>query len=108
MLVSHQQGNQRYDGLVSGEGAIKALFKVVKDAAEGRGLERVFITGVTPVVMADITSGYNVIKDVSRYPELDDLCGFHEAEIRETLEQITAACELPADQGGNAPSPAKW
>ncbi len=98
VLVSHQQGGQRYDELVSGEGAIKSLFKVIKDAAEGRGLERVFITGVTPVVMADITSGYNVIKDISRLSAFDDLCGFHEEEISGTLDQIADACELNAEK----------
>ena len=46
VLVSHQKGEGRYRELVGGEGAIKTLFKAVKDAAEGRGLDRVFITGV--------------------------------------------------------------
>jgi hypothetical protein len=45
VLVSHQQGGQRYDELVGGEGAIKTLFKAIKSAAAGGGLERVFITG---------------------------------------------------------------
>ncbi len=98
VLVSVQQGNKRYDDLVGGEGVIKTLFKVIKDAIEGRGLERVFITGVTPVVMADITSGYNVIRDISRKPEFDDLCGFHEEEVSETLERIADACDLSAEK----------
>ncbi|CAK0780082.1 AAA-ATPase_like domain-containing protein [Gammaproteobacteria bacterium] len=95
VMVSHQQGTNRYQELVGGEGVIKTMFKAVKDGAEGRGLERVFMTGVSPVVLADITSGYNVVENVSLYPEYADLCGFHEEEIRLTLERIVAECDQP-------------
>ncbi len=98
VLVSHHQGEGRYRELVGGEGTIKTLFKAVKDAAEGRGLDRVFITGVSPVVLADITSGYNVVEDISREPEYADLCGFHEAECRTVLDQVIADCDLPPER----------
>lgn len=94
VLVSHQQGELRYQELVGGEGSIKTLFKAVKDAAEGRGLDRVFMTGVSPVVLADITSGYNVVKNISLHRDYADLCGFHEAEICAVLTQL----ETPAKQ----------
>ena len=45
VLVSRDRGEDRYNALVGGEGVIKTLFKVVKMAAEGGALERVFITG---------------------------------------------------------------
>ena len=102
VLVSHHQGEGRYRELVGGEGAFKTLFKAVKDAAEGRGLDRVFITGVSPVVLADITSGYNLVKDISREPDYADLCGFHEAECRTVLDQIIAECDLPAERSEEA------
>ena len=102
VLVSHQKGEGRYRELVGGEGAIKTLFKAVKDAAEGRGLDRVFITGVSPVVLADITSGYNVVEDISREPDYADLCGFHEAEIRTVLDQVIADCDLPPERADEA------
>ncbi|NEX16069.1 MAG: AAA family ATPase [Halochromatium sp.] len=102
VLVSRDRGEERYNALVGGEGAIKTVFKAVKEAAEGGVLERVFITGVSPVVMADITSGYNVVEDISLRPELADLCGFHEAEVASVLEQIIAHCRLPAGQAEEA------
>ncbi|MEA3644161.1 MAG: AAA family ATPase, partial [Lamprobacter sp.] len=102
VLVSRDRGEDRYNELVGGEGVIKTVFKVVKMAAEGGALERVFITGVSPVVMADITSGYNVAKDITLEPELADLCGFHESEIAVVLDQIIAECGLPAAQAKEA------
>jgi hypothetical protein len=98
VLASRDRGEDRYQDLVAGEGVIKTVFKAVKAAAEGRGLDRVFITGVSPVVMADITSGYNVVKDISLEPTLADLCGFHESEILAILQQIVADCGLPAER----------
>ncbi|MBK5938588.1 AAA family ATPase [Halochromatium roseum] len=102
VLVSRDRGEERYNALVGGEGAIKTVFKAVKDAAEGGALDRVFITGVSPVVLADITSGYNVAKDITLEPELADLCGFHESEIAVVLDQIIAECGLPAAQAKEA------
>jgi hypothetical protein len=79
-----------YDALVSGEGLLKTVFKAVKSLASGAGIDRVFITGVSPVVLADISSGYNVSKDVSLDARFVDLCGFTEAEIVAVLEQLAA------------------
>ncbi|KOR28007.1 hypothetical protein TI05_17800, partial [Achromatium sp. WMS3] len=64
-----------YAALVHGEGIIKTLFKAVKGLSAGQGIDRVFITGVSPVVMSDVSSGYNVSKNISLRPEYNDLCG---------------------------------
>jgi Predicted AAA-ATPase len=80
-----------YRALVRADGPFKLLFKSVKSAMEGKGLERVFITGVSPVALNDLTSGFNIAKNVSLVPELAGLCGFLEPEIRSLLEQISAA-----------------
>ncbi|MBK5940996.1 AAA family ATPase [Halochromatium roseum] len=85
------QGRQAdYDALVSGEGLLKTVFKAVKSLASGAGIDRVFITGVSPVVLADISSGYNVSKDISLDARFVDLCGFTEAEVAAVLDQLAA------------------
>jgi len=57
VLMAARPGSQdRYQTLLQGEGLLKTLFKAVKAAAGGLGLERVFIVGVSPVVMSDMTS----------------------------------------------------
>ncbi|MCF7979729.1 MAG: AAA family ATPase [Chromatiaceae bacterium] len=85
-----------YEALVSGEGLLKTLFKAVKSLASGQGIDRVFITGVSPVVLADISSGYNVSKDLSLDARFIDLCGFSEGEIAAVLDQL--AVEQQRDQ----------
>jgi hypothetical protein len=56
----------------------------------GRGIDRVFITGVSPVVLSDMTSGYNVGEDIYLEAAFNDLCGFTEAEIAAVLERLAA------------------
>jgi hypothetical protein len=88
----------RYESLLQGEGALKAVFKTVKAAAAGGGLDRVFITGVAPVVLSDLSSGYNVAKNIYLEPQFQDLCGFTEAEINRALKLVVAECGLPASE----------
>jgi len=92
----------RYESLLLGEGMLKTLFKTVKSAASGFGLDRVFITGVSPIVMSDITSGYNVAKNIYLSPELNDLCGFSEVETQGIVEQVATHCGYKQQQADEA------
>ena len=98
MMGSREISQTHYKTLLYGEGALKTVFKAVKAASAGQGLDRVFITGVSPVVLSDVTSGYNVAKNVYLKPEFNDLCGLRESEVAGTLEQIAADCDLPPEK----------
>ena len=77
-----------YEGLLYGEGVLKTLFKAVKGST--RGMDRVFITGVSPIVLSDMTSGYNVGEDIYLKAGFNDLCGFTEPEIAAVLQGLAA------------------
>ncbi len=99
LMIGHRKESpSRYQTLLSGEGAVKALFKAVKFAASGHGLERVFITGVSPVVLTDMSSGYNVAENIYLRHEFNDLCGFLETEMVETLNQVAKECDFTEHQ----------
>ena len=95
VMISPLHGTNRYQELVQGEGTIKTFFKVVKAGAEGRGIDRTFLTGVSPVVLSDITSGYNVAKDLTHLDEYYDLCGFTANELADALAGVLAIRSLP-------------
>ncbi|MCP4593532.1 MAG: AAA family ATPase, partial [bacterium] len=84
-----------YSELVHGVGPYKELMKSVKSATQGRGLERVFATGVSPIVMSDLSSGMNILTNLCQRRELNALCGFTEGEIKALLEQIRALSDPP-------------
>ncbi len=104
VLMAPRPGSQdRYQTLLQGEGLLKTVFKTIKAAAGGLGLDRVFITGVSPVVMSDMTSGYNVAKDIYLEAAFNDLCGFTEPEVAVVLNQLAAdAAQAEADHNWSA------
>ncbi|HEX9731081.1 MAG TPA: AAA family ATPase, partial [Thermoanaerobaculia bacterium] len=83
-----------YRALFDAGGPFKELMKSVKEATEGRGLERVFVTGVSPLALNDLTSGFNNAEDVSLKAPLAGLCGFNEEELRGLLRQIAEERKL--------------
>ncbi|MBC2695522.1 MAG: AAA family ATPase [Desulfobacteraceae bacterium] len=94
MMGVRREKKDIYEAFVYEEGPLKTLFKAVKSSTDGSGFDRSFITGVSPVVMSDITSGYNIAKNIYLDSEFNDLCGFHENEIEKALKTISAECGL--------------
>jgi hypothetical protein len=92
-----------YHDLVHTDGPFKYLFKWVKSATAGQGLDRLFITGVSPVVMSDVTSGLNIARSVYQHPRLAALCGFTDADVDGLLERVAAE----RDDGAFDPREAK-
>lgn len=80
-----------YEDLVTTDGPFKRLFKWVKAARSRKGVDRVLMTGVSPMVMSDVTSGMNIARNVSFKPALADLCGFTENEIDHLLNEVLRA-----------------
>ncbi|WP_294471973.1 ATP-binding protein [uncultured Bacteroides sp.] len=80
-------GTDYYTKATHGEGFIRGFFNVIKAATTGTGaaLERLFITGVSPVTMDDVTSGFNIGTNITTDSWFNDLVGFSEKELREML-----------------------
>ena len=91
-----------YTALVHDEGVLRTFFKMVKSSTGGAMFDRVFITGVSPVVLSDITSGYNVAEDIFFEPEFGDLCGFRQEEVAKILNDIATDCGLGEEKASEA------
>ncbi|MEK8015272.1 MAG: AAA family ATPase [Candidatus Parabeggiatoa sp.] len=102
MMAGKSDSRDRYEALIQGEGALKAVFKAVKTGTKGLGIDRIFITGVSPVVMSDISSGFNIAENIYLTPQFNDLCGFWEAEILAALQQIALECGFDEQQVNEA------
>ena len=75
----------RYRNQTHGEGYLRQFFNTIKGAA-GNTLGRVFVTGVSPVTMDDLTSGFNIGTNYSLSPKFNEMTGFTEEEVREMLD----------------------
>ncbi|WDN90082.1 hypothetical protein BuS5_03052 [Desulfosarcina sp. BuS5] len=92
VMMGVQSSEGRYKALVHEEGPLRTFFKAVKASTSSSMFDRVFITGVSPVVMSDITSGYNIAENIYFEPEFNDFCGFKQNEIEDVLKNIVDKC----------------
>jgi len=97
MMGKGEINPERYKALTSADSSLKAIFKTVKSASGGLGLERVFITGASPILMSDMTTAYNVAENIYFKKKFNDLCGFKEAELKAVLNQVIAECKLNSE-----------
>jgi len=82
-----REKNEYLDLVSEKTASFKQFFTVLKTATNGNDspLKRMFITGVTPMTMFDVTSGFNIGSNISLDAELNDMMGFNEEELDEIL-----------------------
>ena len=83
-ILSDSGSLHRYTDETHKEGYLRAFFNKVK-AGTDSCIKRCFITGVSPVTMDDLTSGFNIGTNYSLTPEFNAMMGFTEEEVREML-----------------------
>ena len=92
-------GQERYREKTHGEGFIRGFFNNIKDSTSNAGaaVERLFITGVSPITMDDVTSGFNIGTNISTLPQFNNIIGFSEDEVREMITYYKDEDALPED-----------
>ena len=83
-ILSHPDALDKYREETHGEGYIRKFYDVIKDCTN-KSIERLFITGVSPVTMDDLTSGFNIGSNYSLQPQFNEMIGFTEEEVRQML-----------------------
>ena len=86
-ILAHH-GEAAYRGVTHGGGFYRNFFATLKAGAERSdgGIARLFITGVSPITLDDVTSGFNIGKNISLDADFNELLGFTEPEVRGLLE----------------------
>lgn len=81
-------GESAYQDLTHGPGFFRSFFYVLKGGTTGTGapITRSFITGVSPITMDDVTSGYNIGKSISTEPPFNQILGFTREDVIEMIE----------------------
>lgn len=83
-ILSDANSLYRYIDETHKEGYLRTFFNKVK-AGTDSSIKRCFITGVSPVTMDDLTSGFNIGTNYSLSPKFNEMMGFTESEVREML-----------------------
>ena len=85
-------GKDAYEELTHGEGFFRSFFNVLKTGTTGMKapITRLFITGVSPVTLDDVTSGFNIGTNVSLEPGLNRMLGFTRENVAEMIDYYRA------------------
>jgi len=71
------------------EKTLKSFWNKAKElTGSNKGIPRTFITGISPVSLSDIVSGYNIGRNLSFDKDLAGLCGLTRADIEAALKEI--------------------
>ncbi len=86
-VLAHH-GAEAYHAFTHGGGFFRNFFATLKGGTErsGGGIDRLFITGVSPVTMDDVTSGFNIGTNISLDPDFNEMVGFTGSEVRNLVE----------------------
>ncbi len=91
-----QAGEETYRALCHGTGFFKSFFALLK--AKSKVVTRIFITGVSPMTLDDVTSGFNIADNISQNPNFATLCGFTHDDIRQALDYYADAGRFTLDR----------
>ena len=89
-VVLNEQGEDVYTAITHADGFYRDIFKKFKGT-----FERIFITGVSPVTLDDVTSGFNIGWHISMNPDFNQMLGFSTEEVRDMFTYYKQVGKLP-------------
>jgi len=91
--ILSQHGERKYADITHGNGFFRLFFNKIKLATTDKNasLKKIFITGVSPITLDDITSGFNIAKNITTDAQFNSIIGFTEAEVITMLNHYKEA-----------------
>mgnify|MGYP000954051372 CR=1 FL=1 len=85
-LISSGNKNLYYD-VISSEGYVRTFYKTIKTGT-AFCVDRIFITGVSPIMLDDLPSGFNITINLTLENNLNEMLGFNENEVKSILQEF--------------------
>ncbi|SUY47155.1 putative AAA-ATPase [Clostridium putrefaciens] len=76
-----------YENILHGEGFVKVFYKALKDATMDN-FNRIFMTGVSPIMLDDLTSGFNITRNYTLDENLNAMMGFTRDELSLIMDEV--------------------
>ena len=104
------ESRESYEALCHGDGFFKQFFNELKLATTGTDapVTRLFVTGVTPVTMDDVTSGFNIAANISLNPAFAALTGFTHGDVRAMLAYYRTHAGFAFDEAAVFETMRRW
>ncbi len=85
------RGDHRmYRDIVHASGFVREFYKTVKEGAALGTIRRIFMTGVSPVTLDDLTSGFNITSNISLHEDFNALAGFTTDDVQRLVTGVLA------------------
>ena len=91
-VILNERGENVYHAITHADGFYRDVFKKFKG-----NFERIFMMGVSPVTLDDVTSGFNIGWNISIKPEFDEMLGFSTTDVVEMFTYYKEHGSIPAD-----------
>ena len=91
-VILSEGGKEMFRNLTHASGFYREYFKLFKAM-----FSRVFLIGVSPVTLDDLSSGYNIDWNISQAPEFNHMLGFSESDVRTMFRYYQENGRLRAD-----------
>ncbi|HLP47081.1 MAG TPA: AAA family ATPase [Candidatus Kapabacteria bacterium] len=95
--ILSESGEQAFIDITHGTGFLRAFFNVVKAGTTDidAPISRLFMTGVSPVTMDDVTSGFNIATNITLDPDINEIMGFTKEEVETMIEYYRQSGKIP-------------
>jgi hypothetical protein len=80
-----------YESIVRGTGFVRSFYASLKAGTGTGALGRMFITGVSPILLDDLSSGFNLIRHISQRSVYNAMVGFTRADVERAVDELLAA-----------------
>lgn len=80
-----------YSRVVERTGFVRAFYRTLKAGTQTGAIARIFMTGVSPILLDDLTSGFNIAYNVTQDHRIHALAGFTREEVDRALDEFLAA-----------------
>ena len=74
-----------YKQLIWANGVVRDFYETLKDNSRTI-IEKIFITGITPIMLDDVTSGFNISNNISLDVQYNEILGFTEEEVSKLID----------------------
>ncbi|MDR1631865.1 MAG: ATP-binding protein [Dysgonamonadaceae bacterium] len=81
IAMGTRAGKDFYRTMVSANGLVRDFYERIKTATKSSVAYRTFITGISPVMLDDLTSGYNIAEILTLNPKYNEMMGFTQEEV---------------------------